>query len=130
MSLPWIRTSPLSGSSRPTRCLMSTLLPVPEGPRIVVIASSLKLRSRPVRISNGPNALWTSRTSIECVDEPTFVLRLTSLLTSTDMAGPFLLCGSFVGHSSVADRRIGRTAPEQLGSERTDHVNQDHVQNH
>ena len=60
---PWTRTSPSSGYSRPTMCLMHTDLPVPDGPRIIEILSSGMPMLRPRRILLRPNALWTSTNS-------------------------------------------------------------------
>ena len=60
---PWTRTSPSSGYSRPTMCLMHTDLPVPDGPRIIEILPSGRPMFRPRRILLRPNALWTSTNS-------------------------------------------------------------------
>src|SRR4051794_36854504 len=61
---PWTRTSPWSGYSRPTMCLMHTDFPVPEGPRIIEIFPSGIPMFRPRRILLRPKALWTSMNSI------------------------------------------------------------------
>ena len=60
---PWTSTSPSSGYSRPTMCLMHTDLPVPDGPRIIEILPSGMPMFRPRRILLRPNALWTSTNS-------------------------------------------------------------------
>src|SRR4051812_18423041 len=60
---PWTRTSPSSGYSRPTMCLMHTDFPVPEGPRIMEILPSGRPMFRPHRILLRPKALWTSTNS-------------------------------------------------------------------
>src|SRR3954471_16872021 len=61
---PWTRTSPSSGYSRPTMCLMQTDFPVPDGPRIIEILSLGRPMFRPRRILLRPKALWTSTNSI------------------------------------------------------------------
>src|SRR3954468_24798104 len=61
---PWTRTSPSSGYSRPTMCLMQTDFPVPDGPRIIEMRSSGRPMFRPRRILLRPKALWTSTNSI------------------------------------------------------------------
>ena len=60
---PWTRTSPSSGYSRPTMCLMHTDFPVPDGPRIIEILPSGRPMFRPRRILLRPKALWTSMNS-------------------------------------------------------------------
>src|ERR1700712_2170485 len=51
-SLPWIQTWPLFGRSRPTRCLRSTDLPVPEGPSSTEISPGgiVRLTSSQIRL--------------------------------------------------------------------------------
>src|SRR4051794_16827887 len=61
---PWTSTSPSSGYSRPTMCLMHTDLPVPDGPRIIEMRSSGRPMFSPRRILLRPKALWTSTNSI------------------------------------------------------------------
>ena len=54
---PWTSTSPESGYSSPTMCLMQTDLPVPDGPRIIDTIPSGSPMFRPRRICVRPNAL-------------------------------------------------------------------------
>ena len=54
---PWTSTSPESGYSSPTMCLMQTDLPVPEGPRIIETIPSGRPIVRPRRIWLGPKDL-------------------------------------------------------------------------
>src|ERR671925_237575 len=60
---PCTRTSPSSGYSRPTMCLMQTDLPVPDGPRIIEIWLSGRPRLRPFSTRLRPKALTTSMNS-------------------------------------------------------------------
>src|SRR5271166_2249168 len=57
---PCTTTSPESGNISPIRCLISTLLPVPEGPSTTVIVSSGKAMFNPLRTGTLPRRLCTS----------------------------------------------------------------------
>ena len=54
---PCTRTSPSSGYSNPTMCLMHTDLPVPDGPRIIDTIPSGSPMLSPRRMCARPNAL-------------------------------------------------------------------------
>ncbi len=57
---PCTTTSPESGNISPIRCLISTLLPVPEGPSTTVIVSSGIASVRPLSTGTPPRRLCTS----------------------------------------------------------------------
>ena len=61
---PWMSTSPASGYSSPTMCLMQTDLPVPDGPTIIAILPSGRPMFRPLRMRLRPKDLCTSTNSI------------------------------------------------------------------
>jgi hypothetical protein len=54
---PWTLMSPSSGNISPIRCLISTLLPVPDGPSTTVIIPSGMPRFRPFMTTLEPNDL-------------------------------------------------------------------------
>src|SRR5438309_307959 len=58
---PLTRMSPESGNISPIKCLISTLLPVPEGPSTTVIVSSGKATLRPLSTGTPPRRLCTAR---------------------------------------------------------------------
>ena len=58
ISSPSSQISPASGESRPTRCLMRTLLPTPDAPMTKRISPSLTSTFTPERTAFDPNALW------------------------------------------------------------------------
>ena len=58
--------SPESGNISPIMCLMSTLLPVPEGPSTTVIVSVGNATLRPLRTGTPPRRLCTSTQRIDC----------------------------------------------------------------
>src|SRR5829696_8299736 len=115
---PWTSTSPSSGYSRPTMCLMQTDFPVPDGPRIIEILSSGMPMFRPRRILLRPNALCTS----------------TNSTASGAPEGRFLpVCHLYSSSCSVTSTSDGRTrvrAPEDLGAEHADEMYKDDVENH
>src|SRR3954453_12499353 len=120
---PWTSTSPSSGYSRPTMCLMHTDLPVPDGPRIIEILSSGMPRLRPRRILLRPNALWTSTNS-------------TASGTPVGRCAPVchLYSSSWwwvsVATPSASDWCSGVGSPEELGAEHAYEMYQHDVQDH
>src|SRR5687768_3659260 len=105
---PNTRMSPASGYMRATMCLRSTLLPVPDGPRTVVMAPSTKLTVSPSRTFWPPKALWTSSTSMAA--------------GSTAVISP--------SPWSVGDGCSRREPPEDLGAHHPDEVDEHHVEHH
>src|SRR6059036_659842 len=74
MSVPLIITSPLSGRSKPSRCLRKTDLPPPLRLMITVMEPSGTSRSRPRRTAWPPNDFVSPRTLI--TGSPRLRLRL------------------------------------------------------
>src|SRR3954463_2251609 len=99
-------------------CLMQTDFPVPDGPRIIEILSFGIPMFRPRRILLRPNALWTS----------------TNSTASSTPLGRFLpVCHLYSSSCSVTSTSDGRPrvrAPEDLGSEHADQVDQHDVEDH
>ena len=62
---PLTMMSPESGNISPIMCLISTLLPVPEGPSTTVIVSSGKATLRPLSTGTPPRRLCTSMQRID-----------------------------------------------------------------
>src|SRR3954454_13494256 len=115
---PWTSTSPSSGYSRPTMCLMHTDFPVPEGPRIIEILSSGMPMLSPRRILLRPKALWTSTNS-------------TASGTPDGRLEP--VCHWYSSWWSVTSASDGGSrvgAPEHLGAEHADQVYEHDVENH
>src|SRR3954447_25701879 len=128
---PCTSTSPSSGYSSPTMCLMQTDFPVPEGPRIIEILSSGMPMFRPRRILLRPNALWTSMNSTASATPDGRCLPVCHLYSSS---GP-----SPGGRSSVfasaslissSDGRPGVGPPEDLRAEHAYEVHEHDVQHH
>ena len=62
---PCTMISPESGNISPIRCLISTLLPVPDGPSTTVIVLSGNATLRPFSTGTPPRRLWTSMQRID-----------------------------------------------------------------
>ena len=62
-------TSPESGNISPMMCLISTLLPVPEGPSTTVIVSAGKATFSPFSTGTPPRRLCTSMQRIDHLPE-------------------------------------------------------------
>src|SRR3954465_13888671 len=123
---PWTSTSPSSGYSSPTMCLMQTDFPVPLGPRIIEILSFGMPMFRPRRILLRPNALWTSTNSTASSDPDGRFLPVCHLYSSSSDSG--LVFGSSA--ISASDGRPRVRAPEHLGAEHADQVDQHDVEDH
>src|SRR4051795_8475673 len=107
-------------------CLMQTDFPVPEGPRIIEILSFGMPMFSPRRILLRPNALWTSTNSTASSTPDGRFLPVCHLYSSSSCACCVL--GSSLISSSDGRPRV--RAPEQLGAEHADQVDQHDVQDH
>src|SRR3954453_13171783 len=123
----WIRTSPSSGYSSPTMCLMHTDFPVPDGPRIIEILSSGMPMFRPRRILLRPNALWTSTNSTASSPPCGRCSPVCHLYSSS---GPCGRRSSVCSLISSSDGSPWVRAPEDLGAEHAYEGHQHDVQDH
>src|SRR3954468_2584226 len=128
---PWTSTSPSSGYSRPTMCLMHTDFPVPEGPRIIEILSSGMPMFRPRRIWLRPNALWTSMNSTASSEPCGRCLPVCHWYSSSwpSSRRRSRLCAS-ASLISSPDGRPGVGPPEDLRAEHADEVHEHDVQHY
>src|SRR4051794_23035459 len=124
---PWTSTSPSSGYSSPTMCLMQTDLPVPDGPRIIEILSFGMPMFRPRRILLRPNALCTSTNSTASSTPEERFLPVCHLYSSSGCCWPCCLVSSLI---SSSDGRPRIRTPEDLGAEHADQVDQHDVEDH
>src|SRR5690242_10710812 len=124
---PCTSTSPSSGYSSPTMCLMHTDFPVPDGPRIIEILPSGMAMLRPRRIRLRPKDLWTSTNSTASAAPVGRCLPVCHLNSSSrcSVAMVTVRCA----HLS-SDRRPRVGAPEKLCPEHPDQVYQHDVQDH
>src|SRR4051794_18926038 len=122
---PWTRTSPSSGYSSPTMCLMQTDFPVPDGPRIIEILPSGMPMLRPRRILLRPNDLWTSTNSTASSTPDERFFPVCHLYSSSSRC--WVLGSSAI---SASDGRPRVRAPEELGAEHADQVDQHDVEDH
>src|SRR4051812_37728043 len=123
---PCTRTSPSSGYSRPTMCLMHTDFPVPEGPRIIEILSSGMPRLSPRRIWLRPNALCTSTNSTASSPSERRFSPVCHWYSSASWSGRVVVSSLI----SSSDGRPGVGPPEDLRAEHPDEVHEHDVQDH
>src|SRR4051795_8776412 len=128
---PCTSTSPSSGYSRPTMCLMHTDFPVPDGPRIIEILSSGMPMFRPRRILLRPNALCTS-TNSTASSEPCGRCLPVCHWYSSSGPSPGRRSSVFASASliSSSDGRPGVGPPEDLRAEHAYEVHEHDVQHH
>src|SRR3954453_18423086 len=128
---PCTSTSPASGYSRPTMCLMQTDFPVPEGPRIIEILSSGMPMFRPRRILLRPNALCPS-TNFTGPSEPCGRCLPVCHWYSSSGPSPGRRSSVFASASliSSSDGRPGVGPPEDLRAEHAYEVHEHDVQHH
>src|SRR3954462_7421475 len=107
-------------------CLMQTDFPVPDGPRIIEILSFGIPMFRPRRILLRPNALWTRTKSTASSDPDCRFLPVCPLYPSSS-CGPWVFGSSAI---SPSDGRPRVRAPEHLGAEHADQVDQHDVEDH
>src|SRR3954464_15927856 len=132
---PCTSTSPSSGYSSPTMCLMHTDFPVHDGPRIIEILSSGMPMFRPRRILLRPNALWTSTNSTASSEPCGRCWPVCHLYSSSGpSAGRRSSSRSSVFASasliSSSDGRPGVGPPEDLRAEHAYEVHEHDVQHH
>src|SRR5437879_5747435 len=109
-------------------CLMHTDFPVPEGPRIIEILFSGSDMFSPRSTWLDPNALCTSTNSIASGSRDSRIGPLSSSNSTSSPAGAGC-CGSWTAISaSDGCARVG--APEHLGAEHSDQVDEDQVEHH
>src|SRR3954451_22620062 len=107
-------------------CLMQTDFPVPDGPRIIEILSFGMPMLRPRRILLRPKALCTSTNSTASSTRDERFLPVCHWYSSSSV--PDRLFGSSAISSS--DGRPWVRAPEHLGAEHADQVDQHDVEDH
>src|SRR4051812_16323851 len=110
---PWTSTSPSSGYSSPTMCLMHTDLPVPDGPRIIEIWLSGRPRFSPFSTRLRPKALTTSMNSTASSDPWSRALPVCHWYSSASACEPRSCVISPVGaaRSSCSGRCSCSSAP-------------------
>src|SRR6476620_9480341 len=106
-------------------CLMQTDFPVPDGPRIIEILSFGMPMFSPRRILLRPNALCTSTNSTASSVPDGRFLPVCHWYSSSSWVWAF-------GTSAISasDRRPWVRAPEHLGAEHADQVDQHDVEDH
>src|SRR4029079_6001551 len=142
---PCTRTSPSSGYSRPTMCLMQTDFPVPDGPRIIEILSSGISRFSPRRILLRPNALCPSTNSAAASPPVERCSPVCQRYSSSWAGSGGASCGRGAGppsrwmsgglrssamSGSASDGVWWVRAPEDLGAEHADEVHEHDVEDH
>src|SRR3954471_13657911 len=108
-------------------CLMQTDFPVPDGPRIIEILSFGMPMLRPRRILLRPNALWTSMNSTASSTPEGRFLPVCHWYSSSALSSGRFSVSSLI---SSSDGRSRVRAPEHLGAEHADQVDQHDVENH
>src|SRR3954469_5137709 len=111
-------------------CLMQTDFPVPEGPRIIEILSFGMPMFRPRRILLRPNALWTSTNSTASSTPDGRFLPVCHLYSSSSLDCCSWVCCVLSSLISSSDGRPRVRAPEDLGAEHADQVDQHDVEDH
>src|SRR4051794_7384864 len=108
-------------------CLMQTDFPVPDGPRIIEILSFGMPMLRPRRILLRPNALWTSTNSTASSTPDERFLPVCHLYSSSCWASGRFSVSSAISASDGCSRI---RAPEDLGAEHADQMDQHDVEDH
>src|SRR3954447_7114238 len=108
-------------------CLMQTDFPVPDGRRIIEILSFGMPMLRPRRILLRPNALCTSTNSTASSTPDERFLPVCHLYSSSCCSACCLVGSSLI---SSSDGRPWVRAPEHLGAEHADQVDQHDVEDH